>query len=130
MVLVYLRMSLPMIFSFVYEISKLCCNNLFSSYQFITGKNLGWYHLLYFIVTLSSLIYYFVEVKFHKNKRYSEKLFNLIISQRQFLLNCFIRFKRLELLKDLRFRHYYFMGCLPRSKILNAIKIFFKIGNL
>ena len=130
MVLVYLRMSLPMILSFVYEISKLCCNNLFSSYQYITGKNLGWYHLLYFIVTLSTLIYYFVEVKFHKNKRCSEKLFNLIISQHQFLLNCFIIFKRLELLKDLRFRHHYFMSCLPKSKILNVIKIFFKIGNL
>ena len=113
-----------LILSFAFEIS-----NLFSSYEFITGKNIGWYRLLYFIVTLSSLIYYFVEIKFHKNERYPEKLFNLIISQHQFWLNCFIRFKRLELLKDLHFRHHYFMGCSPRSKNLNVIKIFFKIGN-
>ena len=119
-----------LILSFVFEISKLCCNDLFSSYQFITGKNIGWYRLLYFIVTLSSLICYFVEVKFRKNERYPKKFFNLIISQHQLLLNCFIRFKRLELLKDLHFRHHYFMGCSPRSKNLNVIKMFFKIGNL
>ena len=118
-----------LILSFVFEISKLCSNYSFSSYQFITG-NTGWYRLLYFIVTLSCLIYYFAEVKFHKNERYPEKFFNLIISQHQFLSNCFIRFKRLELLKDLHLRHHYFLGCSPRCKNLNVIKIFFKIGNL
>ena len=119
-----------LILSFVFEISKLHCNDLFSSYEFITGKNIGWYRLLYFIVTLSSLIYYFVEIKFHKNERYPEKLFNLIISQHQFWLNCFIRFKRLELLKDLHFHHHYFMGCSTRQKTFNVIKMFLKIGNL
>ena len=119
-----------LILSFVFEISKLCCNDSFSSYQFITGKNIGWYRLLYFIVTLSSLIYYFVEVKFHKNQRYPEKFFNLITSQHQFLLICFIRFKRLELPKGLHFSHNYFMGCSPRSKNLNVIKMIFKIGIL
>ena len=119
-----------LILSFVFEISKLRCNDLFSSYQFITGKNIGWYRLLYFIVTLSSLIYYFVEVKFQKNERYPEKFFNLIISQHQFLLSCFIRFKRLELLKDLHFSHHYFMGRSPTSKNLNVMKMIFKIGNL
>ena len=90
-----------LILSFVFEISKLRCDDSFRSYQFIFGKNIGWYHLLYFIVTLSSLIYYFVKIKFHKNERYPKQFFNLIIEQHQFLLNCFIRFKRLELLKDL-----------------------------
>ena len=52
-----------LILSFFFLISKLHCNDSFSSYQIITGKNVGWYHLLYFIVTLSFLIYYFVEVK-------------------------------------------------------------------
>ena len=118
-----------LILSFVFEISELCCNDSFSSYQFITGKNILWYRLLYFIVTLSSLIYYFNEVKFHKNERCPKKFFNLIISQYQFLLNCFIRFKRLELLKNFHFSHHYFMGCSPRSKNLNVIKIFFKIRN-
>ena len=119
------------ILSFVFEISKLRCNDSFSSYQFVTGKNIIWYRLLYFIVTLSSLIYYFVEVKFHKNERYPEKFFNLIISQHQFLLNCFIRFKRLELLKDLHFSHHYSMGRSGRSKNLNVIKtIQNKKGNL
>ena len=119
-----------LILSFVFEISKLCCNDPFSSYQIITDKIIGWYHLLYFIVTLSVLIYCFVEVKFHKSKRYSEKFFNLIISQHQFLLNCFIRFKRLVLLKNLHFSHNYFLGRSPRSKNLNVIKMIFKTGNL
>ena len=119
-----------LILSFVFEISKLRCNDLFSSYQIITGKNIGWYHLPYFIITLSFLIYYFVEVKFHKNERYPKKLFNLIILQHQFLLNWFIRFTRLELLKDLHFSHNYFLGRSPRSKNLNVIKMIFKAGNL
>ena len=117
------------ILSFVFEISKLRCIDSFSSYQFITD-NTGWYRLLFFIVTFSCLIYYFVKVKLRKNDRYPEKFFNLIILQHQFLSNCFIRFKRLELLKDLHLRHHYFLGCSPRCKNLNVIKIFFKIGNL
>ena len=117
------------ILSFVFEISKRRCNDSFSSYQFITA-NTGWYHLLYFIVTFSCLIYYFVKVKLHKNERYPEKFFNLIISQQQFWSNCFIRFKRPELLKDSHLIHHYFLGCSPRCKDLNVIKIFFKIGNL
>ena len=68
-----------LILSFVFEISELRCNYSFSSYQFITGKNISWYRLLYFIVTLSSLICYLIEVKFHKNERYPEKFSNLII---------------------------------------------------
>ena len=90
-------------------------------------KNIGWYRLLYFIVTLSSLIYYFLEVKFHKNERYPERFFDLIISQHQFLLDYFIRLKMLELLN---FSHHYFMGRSPRSKNLNVIKTIFKIGIL
>ena len=65
------------------------------------AKTLGGIIFYYFIVTLSSLIYYLVKIKFHKNERYPKQFFNLIIEQHQFLLNCFIRFKRLELLKDL-----------------------------
>ena len=119
-----------LILSFLFEISELRCNDSFSSCQIIPTKNIGWYHLLHFIVTLSFLIYYFVEVKFHKNKTYLEKFFNLIISKHQFLLNCFIRFKRLESLQDLHFSHNYFLGRSPRSKNLNVTKIIFKIGNL
>ena len=38
--------------------------------------------------------------------------------------------KRQQLLKDLHFSHEYFMGCLFKSRNLNIMRLFIKIGNL
>ena len=38
--------------------------------------------------------------------------------------------KRQQLLKDLDFSHEYFMGCLFKSRNLNIMRLFIKIGNL
>ena len=77
--------------------------------HWVVSSSILYCHPLFFNILLC-------QSKVSQKWKVYQKFFNLIISQHQFLLNCFIRFKRMELRKDLHFSHHCFMGCSSRSK--------------